>query len=124
MPRLDHNVLANRRRNIPDVDEVPKTLKQLQVDECSRASNGTLYSLIDESDFIRRQGINLVEILCRWVRFQAGIRGLVKLGHAGSIPMPAGGRVTADRLQEALTGIGNTMEFVEQGVEVLVQGVG
>ena len=124
MPRLGHNVLANHRRDIPDMDEVPKPLKQLQVNECRRASNGALYSLIDERDFIGRQGINLVEILCRWVRFQAGKRGLVELGHVGSIPMSAGGRVTADRLQEALTGIGNTMEFVEQGVEVLVQGVG
>jgi uncharacterized membrane protein YecN with MAPEG domain len=34
--------------------------------------------------------------------------------------MPAGGG-SADRLQKALTGIGNTMEFIEQGVEMIVQ---
>ena len=32
-------------------------------------------------DFLGRQGINLVEILCRWVRLQAWIGGLVQLGH-------------------------------------------
>src|SRR5574343_1501289 len=41
IPRLSHNVLANHGRDIPDVDEVPKALKQLQVDKCCGAGNGT-----------------------------------------------------------------------------------
>ena len=38
--------------------------------------------------------------------------------------MPTGGRVAADRLQKTLTGIGNAMEFIEQGVEMIVQNIG
>ena len=79
----------------PDLDEA---LKKLQVEKGCGTSRRPFDGQVDEGNFIGRQGVNFVEILCRRVCFQAGIRGLVKLGHAGSVPVPAGSRVAADYL--------------------------